>query len=130
MKKLRLMGILAALVVLATLTCLAGEVIVRNVTTTSSGEWQHTGGGVLLLKSVTSTATGGVLSVYHDYMVGGVAGVATRALHGGNTVTVLTSRVVSDLPADVYVLPGQKITLTNSTSIASHTVYLILEKQE
>lgn len=130
MKKLRLIGIVLALMALGTLATLAGEVIVRNVTTTSSGEWQHTGGGVLLLKNVSSTATGGVLSVYHDYMVGGVAGVARRALHGGNTVTVLTSRVVSDLPADVYVLPGQKITLTNSTAIASHTVYLILERQE
>ena len=60
-------------------------------------------------------------------MVGG-AGVTTRDV--GNLTTVETSRVVGGLPADVYVLTGQKITVTNTTEIAGHTVYLFLEKQE
>jgi hypothetical protein len=105
----------------------AGELVVRNVTTTTYGEWTHTGPDLLLLKAVQSGATGGVLTVYHDMMIGG-AGVTKRTLATAQTVTV--SRAVQGLPSDVYVLPGQKITLTNTTAIASHTVFLILEKQE
>ena len=126
MKK-RMFTIAVAALALATFAALAGEIVVRNVATGAYGEWQHTGGGVLLLKGVVSTATGGVLQVKHDYMVGG-AGVTTRDV--GNLTTVETSRVVGGLPADVYVLTGQKITVTNTTEIAGHTVYLFLEKQE
>lgn len=122
MKKLVLVLFLAMATACAGL---AGETFVRAVSTGAYGEWTHTGGGVLKLLAVQSGATGGVLRARHDYMAGG-AGVATREI--GNLTTVLTSRVVGDLPDDVYVLTGQKITLTNTTAVASHTVFLILEK--
>lgn len=122
MKKI---GLVLGLALAGVCAALAGETFVRAVSTGAYGEWTHTGGGVLKLLAVQSGATGGVLRVKHDLMVGS-AGAATRDI--GNLTTVETSRVVGALPTDVYVLTGQKITLTNTTAVASHTVFLVLEK--
>lgn len=119
-------GLVLVLALAAACVGLAGETFVRAVSTGAYGEWTHTGGGVLRLKGVLSGATGGVLRVKHDLMIGGATGAATRDV--GNLTTVLTSRAVGDLPEDVYILTGQKVSLTNTTSVASHTVFLILEK--
>jgi hypothetical protein len=122
-------GMVVAAVLTAALcaSAMAGEIQVRPVTVARSGEWTCAGGGVWLLKAVHSGSTGGVLKVVHDLMIGG-AGSVTRTLAQYQTVTV--SRAVQNLPTDVYILPGQKIVLTNTTTVASHPVFLILEKQQ
>ena len=71
-------GLVLVLALAAACAGLAGETFVRAVSTGAYREWTHTGGGVLRLKGVLSGATGGVLRVKHDLMIGGATGAATR----------------------------------------------------
>ncbi|MDD5706761.1 MAG: hypothetical protein PHR35_12635 [Kiritimatiellae bacterium] len=116
----------AALCVAA--VAVAGEFRVVSVTTAASGEWTNPG-GVWLLKSIMSGATGGVLTAYQDYATGS-ASVPVRRQLGDATTILDTNRVVAGFPTDAYILPAQKIALTNSGVVASHPVYLLIERQD
>lgn len=105
-------------------------VVVSVAALSGTNYWQNTSGQGLRIVDVTSSATGGTLSVKVDMMVGG-AGVIFKPACGGSTLSVTnsTSRSLTGSATD-YVWPGQRVYFYTEPGLAAHKIFMPLERKE
>jgi hypothetical protein len=94
-----------------------------------TGTWVNSGGALARLVDVTSTATGGTLTVAINLGVTRADSVAASRQLGSAAIHPPTNVTVS-VGTTAYVWPNQSVSLTYGTNITTHTVFLTVEKTE
>jgi len=129
-------GLLAAIAVLSILMAIGTVALAATrlepvlvTVDDGSGSWKNTGGDMVRLAAVTSSATGGTLTVSVSLGVTR-ADSAAATLQLGAAVIVPPTNITVSVGSTAYVWPQQTVTLEYGTNITDHTVFLTVEKTE